>query len=61
MSVGDSGQGVDLEVLVGTNLRDGLDWAPVGEGWLSIIEPLVAQVLDVVVVDRGNSLGDLAS
>lgn len=61
MGVGDSGHGVYLEVLVGADVGHILDWAPVGEGWLRIVEPLVAQLLDVVVVNVGNSLGNLAS
>mgnify|MGYP000188319005 CR=1 FL=1 len=56
MGVGDGGHGVDLEVLVRSNVRNCLNWAPVGERWLGVVEPLVAHVLDVVVVDVGNSL-----
>ena len=61
VSVGDSGHGVDLEVLVRTDLRDSLDGAPVGEGGLSIVEPVVAEVLHVVVVKVSNTLGNLAA
>ena len=61
MSIGDSGHGVQLEVLVGADLGHALDWAPVGEGWLRVVEPVGAQLLDVVVVDMGDSLGDLTS
>ena len=52
---------VHLEVLVRSHLRHHLDWSPVGERWLSIVEPLVAELLDVVVVNVSNSLGNLAS
>lgn len=61
VSVGNSGHGVDLEVLVGTDHGNCLDWSPVGEGWLGIVEPLVAELFDVVVINAGNSLGNLAS
>jgi len=42
-------------------LRHGFDWSPVSERWLSIIEPFVAKLLDMVVVDMSNSLGNLTS
>lgn len=61
MSVRDSRHRVDLEVLVGADGGDLLDRTPVGEGRLSIVEPLVAQLLDVVGVDGGDSLSDLSS
>ena len=61
MCVGDGGHGVDLEILVGSDNGNSLNWSPVGEGWLSIVEPLVADVLDVVVINVGNSLGNLGS
>ena len=61
MSVGDGSHGVDLEVLVRSARRHGLNWSPVGEGWLSIVEPLVAQMLHVVVIDVRNSLGNFTS
>jgi hypothetical protein len=61
MCVGDGGHGVDLEILVGSDNGNSLDWSPVGERWLSIIEPLVADVLDMVVINVGNSLGNLRS
>ena len=61
MRIDDSGHSVDLEVLVGSNMRHGFDWTPVGERWLSIIEPLVAKLLDMVVVNMSNSGSDLTS
>jgi len=61
MCVGDGGHGVDLEILVRSDNGNSLNWSPVGEGWLSIVEPLVADVLDVVVINVGNSLGNLRS
>ena len=48
MHVAHSGHRVDLEVLVGANRRCLLDGAPVGERGLSIVEPLIAQLFDVL-------------
>lgn len=59
MQVGDSGHRVDLEVLVGSDGGSFLDGSPVRERWLSIVEPLVAQILDSVRVGVGDTLGDL--
>ena len=59
--VGHSGHCVDLEVLVGTVARDGLNRAPVGKAGLGIVEPLVAKLLDVIVVNVSGSLGNLTS
>ena len=59
MSVGDGRKGVNLEVLVGADLRDGLDRAPVREGGLRIVEIFVCNVLQVVVVDVSHTFGDL--
>jgi len=61
MGVGNGGHGVDLEILVRSNNGHSFDWSPVSERWLSIVEPLVAHILDVVVVNVGNSLGNLGS
>jgi hypothetical protein len=61
MSVGNGGHSIDLEILVWSDLRHGFDWSPVSERWLSIIEPFVAKLLDMVVVDMSNSLGNLTS
>ena len=61
VSVCDCGHGVDFEVLVWSNLRYTFDWSPVCEWRLGIIEPLVAQVLQVIVINVSNSLGDFAS
>ena len=61
VSIGDSGQGVDLEVFIWPDLRNLLDGTPVGEGGLGIVEPLVAQLFNMVVIDVGDSLGDFAS
>jgi len=38
-----------------------LDWSPTCEGWFSIVEPFVAEVLDVVVVNVSDSGSNLAS
>lgn len=59
MSVGDGRKGVNLEVLVGADLRDRFDGAPVGEGGLRIVEIFVCNVLQMVVVDVGHTFGDL--
>ena len=61
MHVGNSGQSVDLEVLVGTNGRGLLNGAPVGPGWLTVVEPLVAKATDEVGVSVGDTLGDLGA
>jgi len=50
-----SGHGIDFEVLVGTNGCGIFNSSPVGEGRLSIIEPLVADVLDMVRVHLGKT------
>jgi len=59
MSIGDSRHGVDLEELVRADGGSSLNWAPVRERWLSIVEPLVAHVLDVVRIDLANARGNL--
>ena len=59
MHVGDSGHSVDLEVLVGANGRGFLNSAPVGPGWLRVIEPCVAEATDVVGISPRDTLGDL--
>jgi len=61
MSVGDSRQGVDLEVLVRTVNGNSLDGTPVGEGGLGIVEPFVSESLHVVGVEVGNSLSNFRS
>lgn len=42
-------------------MRNTLDGSPVSEGRLSIIEPVVAHVSEVVVVEMSNSLCDFTS
>ena len=59
VSVRYCGEGVNFEVLVGADLGDGLDRAPVGEGGLSIVEPLISKMLEVIVVNVSDTLGDL--
>jgi hypothetical protein len=59
MSVRNGGKGMDLEVFVGTDLWDWLNWAPVSEGRLSIIEIFICYVLKMIVVDVGDTLGNL--
>ena len=50
---------VDLEVLVRTERRGVLDWSPVSERWLSIVEPVVTEFLHMVGVKVADTLGDL--
>jgi len=50
-----SGHGIDFEVLVRTDGCSILDSSPVSEGRLGIIEPLVADVLDMVRVHLGKA------
>ena len=59
MHVGNSGQSVDLEVLVGANGSGIFNGAPVGPGWLTVVEPSVAEATDEVGVSPGDTLGDL--
>ena len=54
MGVEDCRHSVDLEVLVGADLEDTLDGSPVGERRLGIVEPIVAEMLNVMVVDDGQ-------
>jgi len=61
VSVGDSGHGVDLEVFVWTYLGNWFNGSPRSEGGLSIIEPLVAEVLEVIVINVSNTLSNLAA
>lgn len=61
VEVEDGRGGLHLEVSVGAEGRGGLAWAPVHEGWLGVVEPVVAQVLHVPGVHVGKSLGDFAS
>jgi len=58
MHVSNSGHGVNLEVLVWANGRSFLDGAPVGEGGLRIIEPLVAKLPHVSGVMVRDAFGD---
>lgn len=61
MSISHSRHCVDLEVFVRTDTGDGLDGSPVGPTGLSIVEPLLAQMLHVVSVNVGNAVSDLRS
>ncbi len=58
MSVGDGRHRVYLEVLVGTDGRSALNGSPVGETWLSVVEPLVAKMLNVVVIEVAHTRSD---
>ena len=59
MGVGHSDHGVQLEVLVRTHGGGVLDRSPVGEAGLGVVEPVVAQLPDVVGVDMRDALGHL--
>jgi hypothetical protein len=61
MSIGHGSEGVQLEVLVGADLGDGFNRTPVGKRGLGIIEPLIGQVLEVVGVNVGDTLGNLGA
>ena len=61
MHVRDSGHRVYPEVLVGTDGSGFLNSAPVGEGWLRVVEPVVAEATDVVGISPGDTLGDLGA
>jgi len=61
MGVSHSGHGVDLEVLVGANGGSLLNRSPVSERGLGIVEPLVAEMLDVVAVDVRDTGGGLGA
>lgn len=50
---------VYLEVLVRADAGCLLDWAPVSEAGLRVVEPLVAQVLHVVRINVADALGNL--
>lgn len=53
--------GVDLEVLVRTDGGGLLNSTPVSERWLGVVEPGVGQVLHVVGVHPGDTLGNLGA
>lgn len=59
VSVCDGRHSVDLEVLIRSDTRNGLDRAPVREAGLGVVEPLVAQVFHVIGIDVADALGDL--
>jgi len=59
MSVGNCCHGIDLEILVGSETGSVLARSPVSETWLSIVEPLVTELLDVVGIKVRHTLGDL--
>jgi len=49
---------VDLEILVRAEGTSFLDWAPVSEARLSVVEPLIAQLSHVSSVHVRNSLSN---
>ncbi len=51
---------MDLVIFVRTARRDSFNRSPIGDGRLSVIEPLVAHVFDLVVVKVSYAFGDLA-
>lgn len=61
MGVGHSWHGVNLEVLVWTDASCCFNWTPVSPAGLSIIEPLVGQVLHVITIDVADTGCNFAS
>ena len=61
MGVGDCRHCVDFEVFVRSNTRSLFNWSPVSPGWLSIVEPLISKLLDVIGIYVGNSGSNLTS
>jgi len=61
MGVGHSRHRVDLEVFVRPAGRHCLNRSPVSEWRLSIVEPLIAQVLHMVSIDVGHALSNFGS
>lgn len=61
MSVRNGRHSIDFEVFVRSTGGHTLDWTPVSECRLSIVEPLIAQMFHVIVVYVGNSLCYLTS
>lgn len=61
MSVRNSCHRVNLEILIRTDVRNTFNRSPVCERGLSIIEPVIAEVLEMMVVKMGNSLCDFTS
>ena len=59
MHTGNRAHRIDLEILVGSEGGRVLNRSPVGETGLSIVEPVVAEVLDVVGIEVRNTLRDL--
>jgi hypothetical protein len=56
VSIGNSCHSVDLEVLVRTDVRNTFNRSPVSERGLGIIEPIIAEMFEVMVVKMSNSL-----
>ena len=61
VGVGNSRHSVDLEILIRSNLGHALDGAPVCERGFGVVEPVVGEVLQVIVVDVSDALSNLRS
>lgn len=61
MSVRNGRHSIDFEVFVRSTGGHTLDWTPVSECGLSIVEPLIAEMPHVIIVDVGYSLCYLTS
>ena len=61
MGVGDGGHGVNLEIFVRTDGGSGFNWSPVSPGWLSIVEPLVGKLFNVISINVRNSSSNFSS
>jgi hypothetical protein len=61
VGISHSRHSVDLEVFVRSDAGNSFDGSPVGPSGLSIVEPLLAQVLHVISVEVGNAVSDLRS
>lgn len=60
VGVGYCGHGIDLEVFVRSDRGNLLDWSPVSERWLGIVEPLVAHLLNKIVINMSHSSSNLS-
>ena len=61
MGIGHGGHCVGLEILVGPKNGYSFHGTPVGERGLSIVEPFIAHIFHVVVVQVGHSLSNFTS
>ena len=61
MGIRNGRKSVDLEVFVRADLGDCLDRAPICERGLSIVEILICNMLQMIVIDVGDTLGNLGA